>query len=81
MNTEINEIRNTFDAMNSRLEVEKWINDKVMENNADEQKRERIIMRKKIRLRELSDSIKLNNIHNIGLLRREKREKKIYLKK
>ena len=72
--------------MNSRLEeAEVQINDpedKVMENNEVEQKRERRIMQHKNRLRELSDSIKCNNIYIIGVPEdREKREQKIYLKK
>ena len=50
--------------------------DKIMENNAAEKKRER-------RLRELSDTIKWNNIHIIGAPEEEQREKQqeIYLRK
>ena len=39
-----------------------------MEYNAAKQKRERRIMQHKNRLRELSDSMKCNNIHIIGIL-------------
>jgi len=45
-----------------------------VENNEAEQKRERKILDHKSRLRELSDSIKHNNIHLIGVPEEEKRE-------
>ena len=65
---------------------DKWVNDiedRIMENNEVEQKRERRIMDHKNRLRELSDSIKHNDIHIIGVPEEEQREKgtEIYLRK
>ena len=63
--------------MNSRLEeMEEWINDleqKVIESSEAEQ--ERRIMQNKNRLRELRDSTKCSNIHIIGVLEEEKRER------
>ena len=44
-----------------------------MENNEAKQKRERKILDHKSRLRELGDSIKCNNIHCIGILRKEEK--------
>ena len=38
-----------------------------MENNESEKKRERKMVDHKYRLRELSDSVKHNNIHIIGI--------------
>jgi len=53
-----------------------------MEDNEAEQKRERRIMQNKNRLKELTDSIKYNNIHIIGVLEEEReRGQKIYLKR
>jgi len=46
-----------------------------MESNQAEQKRKKTILQNKNRLRELSDSIKHNNIHIIGASEKEEREK------
>ena len=73
--------------MNNRVEeAEEWISeleDRVMESTEPEQKRERIIQHKNsYDLSELSDSIRCNNINIIGVQeKRDKRVKKIYLKK
>ena len=78
MKSAIKKIRNTSDAMNSRLEeAEEWINDledKVMESNEAEWKRERRIMQNENSLRELSDSLRCNNICIRGVPE-EEREK------
>ena len=71
--------------MNSRLEeAEEWIKyleDRVMESNQPKQKREKKNYENENRLRELSDSIKLNNIHIIGVPEEErKRSQRIYSK-
>ena len=79
MKSGINEIRNTPNAMNSRLEkTEEQINNlevKVMESNEAKEGRERRIMQNETRPRELSDSIKCNNIHVIGVPVEEERKK------
>ena len=66
----INKMRNVLDTMNSRLEAEELINyleDRVMESNQAEQKREKRIMENENGLRELSDSIKHNNSCILGV--------------
>ena len=64
-----------FDAINRKLEgAEEWITDledKVMESNKMEQKRERSIMQHKNILWELSDSKKCRNILIIGAPKKE----------
>ena len=76
MKNTVTEFENSFDAMNTRLEkTEECISDnedKIMETKEAEQKRERIIMEHENRFRELSDSIKYNNIHIIGVLEEER---------
>ena len=49
--------------------------DKIMENNEAEKKRERKIMDHEVGLRELSDVLKCNNIHFMGVPEDAKREK------
>jgi len=65
--------------MNSSLEkAEEQISvleDKIMETNETEQKRERRITEHENRLRELSDPIKHTNIRIIGVPEEEEREK------
>ena len=67
----ITEIWNRWDTMTTRMEEAEQqtsnIEDRVRENNEVEHKRERRMMEHKSRLRELSDSIKHNNIHIIGV--------------
>ena len=48
---------------------------KIMENNEAEKKRERKILDHKCRLRELSNFIKLNNIHITGVPEKEEWKK------
>ena len=80
-------MRNMRGGRDDRLEEgEEQINDlenRVVESNQAEQKRETRIMQKETRLRELSDSAKCNNIHIIEVPeeKREKRGQNIYLKK
>lgn len=60
------------------------IEDEIMENNEAEEKRERKILDHKCRLKELSDSIKHNNIQIIKVPEEEEEEKrwqKVYLRK
>ena len=79
MNSAINNIRNMFDAVNSRLEeTEKLINElkyRVMESNQAEQMRQKRIVQKKNRCKQHSDSIKHNNFWVIGIPEEEEREK------
>ena len=80
------QIGNRLDAMNTRpeeIEEQSDSEDRIMENNEAEQKTERI-MEHESRLKELSDSIKCNNICIVGIPEEEeedKREQKIYLRK
>ena len=48
-----------------------------MESNQAEQKREKRIMQNENRVRELSDSIKHDNVHITGVPEEEKRRQKI----
>ena len=83
----INEIKNILDRINSSLEeAEEQIRDledRVIESNQAEQVREKIIMQNENRLKEISDSIKHNNICIIGIPeeKREKSGQKMQLKK
>ena len=86
MKNTINEIENTLDGINSRIhEAEERtddLEDRAMESNQAKQMRERKIMQIENSLRELSDSIKHNNIHIIGIPEEEERRgQKMYLKK
>ena len=57
---------------------DKWVNDiedRIMENNEVEQKRERRIIDHETRLKELSGLITHNSICIIGVLKEEEREK------
>ena len=70
MKNSITEIKNTLKGINSRLEeAEEQISDlkdRVRESSQAEQEREKIIIKKENRLRELSD-IKHNDICIIGI--------------
>jgi len=78
MKSKIIEIKNALDEINSRLEkAEERIRDRediVMESNQAEQVREKNNQNEN-RLRELSESIKHNDIHIIGIPEEEEREK------
>ena len=51
------------------------IEDKIMENNEVEKRRERRVLDHECILRELGDSLKHNNIHIIGIPEKEEKEK------
>ena len=51
------------------------IEDKIMENNEAEKKRERKLLYHEGRLREISNSIKQNSIHIIGVPEEDEQEK------
>ena len=67
--------------MNSSIE-EEWISyleDRVMEINQAEQKREKGITQQENRCREIYDIIKYNNIHNIGVPEAEEKKRAVGL--
>lgn len=70
-------MKNTLDGINNRLEeVAEWVSnleDRVVEINQAEQVREK---KNENDLGELSDSIKCNKIHIIGIPEEKKKEKK-----
>ena len=55
--------------------------ERIVENNEVEQKRERGKMDLESRFRELSDSIRYNNIHIIRVPEKRKKKEKFYLRK
>ena len=57
------------------------LEDGVVEINHIEPKRENRILQREMRLRELSDYRKYNNIRIVGVQKEEKMGKKIYLRK
>ena len=80
MNNAINEIRNTLEGTNSRImEAEDGISeieDKMVEINEAERKKEKRIKRNKDNLRDLWDNVKHPNIRIIGVPEEEdKRER------
>ena len=79
MNNTINEMKNTLEGINSRVnEAEERISDledRMVEITAMEQNREKRIKRNEDSLRDLWDNIKHNNIHIIGVPEGEEREK------
>ena len=70
-----------MDATAARMdEVEQQIGDiedKVMENNEAEKKRETKAKEHDLRIREISDSLKRNNIRIIGVPKEEEKEKRV----
>ena len=70
MKNTIAEMQNQLDVMTMRMskaeEQISDIEDKIMENNEAEKKRERKLLDHEYRCREFSDSTKHNNIHIIG---------------
>ena len=71
-------MQNKLEAVTARIEEAKGrvseIEDKIMEKNEVEKKRDKKILDQEGRIRELSDSMKLNNSHIIGFPE-EEREK------
>ena len=64
--------------MTTRREAEQWISDiedKIIENNEAEKKKEIQILHHECTLWELGNSIKHNNIHIIGFPEEEERDK------
>ena len=71
MNNAINEIENTLEAKNSRItETKDWISeveDRKVDINESDRKKEKRIQRNKNNLRDLQDSVKCPNIRIIGV--------------
>ena len=70
MNNAINEIKNTIEATNSRImEADRIseVEDRMVEINESERKKEKRIKRNDDNLRELQDNIKRYNIRIIGV--------------
>ena len=76
MNNAINEIKNTLEGPVSRImETEDRISvveDKMVEKNEAERKKEKRIKRNEDNLRDLWDNVKCPNIRIIGVRRRQK---------
>ena len=79
MNNTISEIKNTLEAINSRItEAEEWINeleDKMVEITAREQNKEKIMKRIEDSLRDLWDTIKHSNIQITGVPEEKEKER------
>ena len=75
----VTELPSRMDATAARMdEAEQWISnieDKLMENNKAEKKRETKAKEHNLRIREISDSLKRNNIRIIGVPEEEERGK------
>ena len=87
MNNAINEIRHTLEATNSRImEAEDRIGeiqDRMVEINESERKKEKWIKRNKDNFRDLQDNMKCPNIQIIGVPEEEEKRKtmKKYLRR
>ena len=79
MNNEINEIKNTLEAINSRImEAEDRISeveDKMVEVNETERGKEKRIKRNEDSLRDLWDNVKCPNIRIIGVPEKKTKRK------
>ena len=80
MNNAINEIKNTLEAINSRImEAEdrtSEVEDRMVEINESERKKEKQIKRNDDNLRDLWDNVKCPNIQIIGVPEEEEGKKK-----
>ena len=77
MNNTITEMKTTLEGINSRITEAEQISDledRMVEFTAAEQNKEKRMKRNKDSLRDLSDNIKCNNIHIIGVPEREERK-------
>ena len=82
----VNEVQNQLDALTARMEeVEERIieiENNIMANEEAEKKRDKKILDHEGKIRELSDSMKCNNIHVIRVPEEEERKgQKVYLNK
>ena len=78
MNNRINEIKNSLQGINSRIEAEERISDlqdKIVEITTAEQNKEKKMKRIEDSLRDLWDNIKCTNIQTIGVPEEEEKKK------
>ena len=73
-------MQNKLDAVTARMEEAEWriseIEDKIMKNDEFKKRRDKKILNHKGRIRELSNSMKCNNICIIRVPEEEEREKR-----
>ena len=62
MNNAINEIKNTLEGTNSRIGQDYEVEDRMVEINESERKKEKLIKRNEDNLRDLWDNVKFPNI-------------------
>ena len=78
-------MQNKLDAVTTRMEEAEEriseIEDKIMENDEAKKKRDKKILDHEGRIRELSDSMKWNNICMIGVPEEERKGQKVHLNK
>ncbi|KAF0871536.1 LORF1 protein, partial [Crocuta crocuta] len=73
-----NEVHNKIEVSNARIEEAERrceLQDTIIEKEEAEKKRDKLIQEHKRRVQELSDTIKWNNIHIIGITEEEERGK------
>jgi len=86
MNNAINEIKNTLEGTNSRImkaeDTISEVEDRMVEINESEKKKEKRIERNEDNLRDLWDNVKFPNIGIIGVLEEEdKKTMRKYLRR
>ena len=78
MNTAINDIKNTLEGTNSRITEAEYriseVEDKMVEINESERKKEKRIKRNENNLRDLWDNVKCPNIRIIGVPEEDKKK-------
>ena len=78
MNTAINDIKNTLEGTNSRITEAEYriseVEDKMVEINESERKKEKQIKRNENNLRDLWDNVKCPNIRIIGVPEEDKKK-------
>ena len=78
MNHAINEIKNTLEGTNSRITEAEYriceVEDRTVEINEWERKKEKLIKRNEDKLRDLQDYIKCLSIRIIGVLEEDKKK-------
>ena len=79
MNNAINEIKNTLEATNSKITEEEdkisALEDRMVEINESERKKEKRIKRNEDNIRDLWDNVKCSNIRIVGVPEEEDKKK------